>query len=103
MSYGLRFVSGSRSSSASSRRSIGSVDATSGGGSSQFDGRYERYFFTAARHAASFSNSPSPTPLTSLWIFEPPSSCSAISCPVTALTSAGPASAREPMPLTMGT
>src|ERR1019366_8955369 len=66
MSYGFRVDSGSTSSSDSSRRSIGSSQAASGGGSSQFDGRYERYLRTAARHAASSSNSPSPTPLTSL-------------------------------------
>ncbi len=103
MSYGLRFESGTRSRSDSSRRSMESVQGTSGGGSSQLEPKYERYFLVAARHAASFSNSPSPTPLTSAWILEPPSSCSLISCPVTAFTSAGPPRASEPMFFTMGT
>ena len=34
---------------------------------------------------------------------EPPSSCSAMSCPVTALTSGGPPSAIDPMSFTIGT
>src|SRR5579872_1695181 len=76
MSYGLRVDSGSRSSSDSSRRSTGSLLAATGGSSSQLGGRYERYFFTAPMQAASSSNSPSPTPLTSQWTFEPPRSCS---------------------------
>ena len=74
-----------------------------GGFSSAFEGKNERYFFTTATQAASSATSQSPTPLTSLWTFEPPSSCSPMSCPVTALTSAGPASASDPMPFTMGT
>ena len=102
MSYGLRSTPGGGRAAPRRGGRSGRRTGTSGGGSSQFDGRNERYFFTAARHAASFSNSPSPTPLTSQWIFEPPSSCSAISCPVTALTSAGPPSASEPMPFTIG-
>ena len=43
MSYGLRLDSGSTSSSASSRRSIGSLTGRTGGRSSQFCGMYDRY------------------------------------------------------------
>ena len=103
MSYDLRADSGSRSSSSSSRRSIGSSHGCTGGASSQLDGKNDRYRLIAAMHSASFANSPSPTPLVSQWIFDPPSSCSPTSCPVTAFTSGGPPSAIEPIPFTIGT
>ena len=76
---------------------------TTGGASSQCEGKYERYFFTAAMHPASSLYSPSATPLFVEWIFEPPRSCSLMSSPVIALTSGGPPSAIEPWLLTMGT
>ena len=49
MSYGFRVDSGRRSSSDSSRRSIGSLTGSVGGASSQFDGKNERYFFERPR------------------------------------------------------
>ena len=56
-----------------------------------------------AMHSASLSTSRSPTPETSQWIREPPSSCSVMSWFVIALTSAGPPSAIELLPATIGT
>ena len=53
--------------------------------------------------ACSLATSTSPTPDFSQCTFEPPSSCSLMSWPVTALTSGGPPRAIEPMSFTMGT
>ena len=54
-------------------------------------------------HSESSATSTSPTPDFSECTLVPPSSCSLMSCPVTALTSGGPASAIEPMSFTIGT
>ena len=103
MSYGLRFESGRTSRSSSSMRSTGSSGSRRGGGSSQCDGKNERYALIASMHSSSEPTSRSATPDLRVCTREPPSSSWVTSSPVTAFTRYGPASAIEPRPLTIGT
>src|SRR3954453_20331423 len=103
MSYDCRVDSGRMSSIASSRRSTGSEHMMMGGFSSHDDGKNERYSLMTPMHSESSLTSTSPTPDFSLCHLVPPSSCSEMSCPVTALTSGGPPSAIEPMSFSIGT
>ena len=103
MSYGLRFDSGSTSSSSSSRRSIGSVTGRTGGALSQFWGMNDRYALIRSMHSSSLATSMSPTPDLRQCTREPPNSSWVTSSPTAARTRCGPASAIEPRPLTIGT
>ena len=62
MSYTRRPLRGTISRSSGTARGAMSSPSYSGGYDHADDGKYERYFFTAWMHDASFSNSPSPTP-----------------------------------------
>src|SRR3990170_8441205 len=76
--------------SASSIRSAGSSQGTTGGCSRFELGKKDRYSLMASMHAASSGTSRSATPDTSVCTFEPPSSSAVMSSPTIALTSGGP-------------
>src|SRR5438067_1459734 len=70
---------------------MGSVGSRRGGGSVLFDGKKDRYRFTASRHSASSATSRSATPDTLVCTSEPPISSSVTSSPVAAFTRWRPA------------
>ena len=84
-------------------RSTGSPTGSTGGRSSQCDGKNDRYRLTTAMHSSSSATSMSPTPDLRQCTREPPSSSCVTSSPIAARTRCGPASAIEPRPFTIGT
>jgi len=90
MSYGRFGLAGTISSSFSSVRSAGSVQARVGGSSMLLAGRNESSSRTPSRHCSSLSNEKWATPLTSLWVWAPPSRSFVTSSWVTARMTSGP-------------
>ena len=101
MSYGLFGLSGTTSSSDSSRRSRGSVPRPRGGSSTLFDGRYWKRSRIACRQAGSESQAKCATPEVSWCVSAPPSSSIVTSSCVTVFTTFGPVTNMYDVPRTM--
>src|SRR3990170_3605073 len=103
MSYGLRRLLGTMSSSSGHRRDGSSVVAARGGSSQQLDGMKVRKVLMASRQSFSVSATWSARPVTRACISAPPRSSSSTVSPIPPLTSDGPDQPMKPVPRTMST